>query len=73
MGVRKNLESEFLKINEEKLTREILQRPEANLPTVLLKQRKTMSTSKKMKPQKMKRNFDLITGKAPIEDKLISE
>jgi hypothetical protein len=52
-----------LKIGEEELPRLKVQRPEAILPDVMLKSRKAVSTTKKMKQLKMKRNFDLSGGK----------
>ena len=61
--MRRNLDSEFLKIGEEELPRLKVQRPEAILPDVMLKSRKAVSTTKKMKQLKMKRNFDLSGGK----------
>ena len=61
--MRRNLDSEFLKIGEEELPRLKVQRPEAYLPNALIETRKAVSTTKKMKQIKMKRNFDLSAAK----------
>lgn len=70
LKVRKNRDETFLKIGLEEHPRQ--QRPESMLPSFVEQQRRTVSTTKKLKQPKMKRNFDFTTRKrSPADEKIL--